>query len=80
MHETGLLKKILRYLEEEERRSCKRIRRVHIALSEFGGISEEHLREHFKDKSAGTKWENLEIEVGKIPFGPELEIRRLDFE
>jgi Zn finger protein HypA/HybF involved in hydrogenase expression len=80
MHETGLFKNILRFLDEEEKCSCKRIKKVYIALSEFGGISEEHLREHFKEESYATKWEGLEIEVEKIPFGPELEIKRLDFE
>ncbi len=80
MHETGLFKNIVRYLDEEERVSSKKIKKVYISLSEFGGISEGHLREHFKEESAGTRWEALDMEIKRISFGSELEITRLDFE
>ena len=80
MHETHILENIFQYLDEEERSSSKRIRKVYISLSEFGGISEEHFKEQYKKHSIGTKWEPLEIEIKKITHGPELEITRLDFE
>ena len=51
-----------------------------ISLSGFGGISEEHFKKHYKKASLGTKWESLELEIKKIPYGPELEITKLDFE
>ncbi len=79
MHQTHLLKNILNYLRDQERSSKKKITKIHILLSEFGGLSEEHLREHYKQVTAGTKWEHLDIEVKKVPYGPELEITRLDF-
>lgn len=80
MHETRLLENIFQYLDKEERLSSRRIKRICISLSQFGGISEECLREHFKEQALGTKWEGLEIKVKKIPHGPELEITRLCFE
>ena len=79
MHETHLLENIFQYLDREEKSSAKKIRKIYIALSEFGGISEEHFKEHYKKESQGTRWESLEIEIRKVPYGPELEIRRLDF-
>ncbi len=79
MHETHLLEKIFQYLDKEEQISSKKIKKIYISLSEFGGISKEHFLEHFKDESKGTKWESLEIEIKKIPYGAELEITRLEF-
>lgn len=79
MHETYLLANIFQYLEKEEQSFSKKIKKIYISLSEFGGISKEHFLEHFKEESKGTKWESLEIEIKKIPYGAELEITRLDF-
>ncbi len=79
MHETHLLDKIFQYLEAEEQSSFKKIKKIYVSLSEFGGISEEHFLEHFKEESKGTKWESLEIEIQKVPYGAELEITRLDY-
>jgi len=79
MHETNLIKNIFQYLANEEKLSSKKIKKVYISLSEFGGISVEHLREQYKKESRGTKWESLDVEIKKIPFGPELEITQLDF-
>jgi len=80
MHETHLLENIFRYLDKEESKSCKRISKIYISLSEFGGISQEHFQEQYKKESQGTKWEAIEIEFKKIPYGPELEITQLEFE
>ena len=80
MHEPHLLRNIFKYLDKEESASAKRIRKIYISLSEFGGIDAEHFREHYRNASVGTKWEPLDIEIKKIPYGPELEITRLDFE
>jgi len=79
MHETHLIENILQYLDKEEKNSSRRIKKICIALSEFGGISEEHFRQHYKKESQGTRWESLEIDIQKVTYGPELEIRRLDF-
>ena len=79
MHESHLLENIFAYLDREEKLSSRRISKIHISLSEFGGISEEHFREHYRKDSLGTKWENLQLQITKIPYGPELEIIKLDF-
>ena len=80
MHETHLIEKVLKYFSEEEKRSCRRIKRAYIAISEFGGISEEQFKEHYIEKTGGTRWEGLALEIKKVESGPELEITRLDFE
>jgi Zn finger protein HypA/HybF involved in hydrogenase expression len=80
MHETHLIKNIFQYLDKEEKLSPKRIKKIFISLSEFGGISEEHFREHYRIESRGTKWDALKLEIKQIPYGPELEITKLDFE
>ena len=80
MHETLLIKNILHYLDKEEKSSSRRIKRICLLLSEFGGISAEHFREHYKEQSRGTKWESLELEIKRIPYGAELEVTQLDFE
>jgi Zn finger protein HypA/HybF involved in hydrogenase expression len=80
MHEISILKNIFQYLDKEEKQSLRKIKKIYISLSEFGGISEEHFKEYYKKESAGTKWENLKMEINKIPYGRELEITRLDFE
>ena len=80
MHETRLLEKIFQYLEKEEKKlGSKRIKKVYISLSEFGGIKEEHFGMHFNEAAMGTKWKSLKLEIKKIPFGPEIEITKLDF-
>ncbi|MCX5702005.1 MAG: hydrogenase/urease maturation nickel metallochaperone HypA [Candidatus Omnitrophica bacterium] len=80
MHEAHLIENILQYLNQEEKQSSKRVRKIYISLSEFGGVNEAHFKEQYKKESAGTKWETLEIEIKKIPYGKELEITQLDFE
>jgi|GEM_PF-778933 len=80
MHDTHLFKSILKYLEDQEGSSSRRIRKVQLTISEFGGLSKEHLLEHFKDVvSNNSRWQGLEAEVRIIPFGPELEITGLEF-
>jgi Zn finger protein HypA/HybF involved in hydrogenase expression len=80
MHQTHLLEKILQYLDKEEKSALRRIKKVYISLSEFGGINENHFKGCLKEKSRGSRWESLDIEVRKVAYGPELEITRLDFE
>ena len=80
MHETHLLKNIFQFLNKEEELSSKKVKKIYISLAEFGGISAEHFKEHYKKESQGSKWESLELEIKKIPYGPELEITQLDFQ
>lgn len=80
MHDTHLLKSILKYLEDQEDLSSRKIKKMHLSISEFGALSKEHFLEHFKEAVRGTKWQALEIMVDIISFGPELEITALEFE
>ena len=80
MHELRILKDIFEYLAKEEKISSRTIKKIYVSLSGFGGISEEHFKEYYRKESAGTKWENLQMVIKKIPYGPELEITRLEFE
>ena len=80
MHETHILKSIFRYLAEKEKSSSRKIKKIYISLSEFGGIGKEHFLEHYKEEAQGTKWEGLEVDLKKAAAGPELEITKIDFE
>ncbi len=79
MHETHIAGNILKYLEQEEGSSQRRIKKIYVRLSEFGGISPEHFIEHFRQEALGSRWQNLEVEVQNIPYGPEIEISRVEF-
>jgi Zn finger protein HypA/HybF involved in hydrogenase expression len=79
VHETHLFNNILKYLEKEEKASSRTVSKICVALSEFGGLSENHFLEHFKEASARTRFAAIEIEITKIPYGPEFEITKIEF-
>ncbi len=79
MHETHLFKNILKYLEAEEKEASKKIAKIYITLSEFGTINPQHFQEHCRETFSGTKWEDMDIEIDRIPYGPEFNITKIDF-
>ncbi len=79
MHDTHLLKNILKYFEDQEKLTSRRIKKVYFSISEFGSLSKRHFLEHYQQAISGTKWQDLKAEVNTIPFGPELEITGLEF-
>jgi hypothetical protein len=79
MHETHLFKNLIAYLHEEERVSCRRIEKIHVELSDFGGLSQEHFMEHYLAGCAGTPWEHVALEFTRVPYGPEFAITRIDY-
>ncbi len=79
MHDTHLLKNILKYFEDQEKLSSRLIKKVHLSISEFGSLSKEHFLEHYQHAVSGTRFQDIEIVIDIIPFGPELEIIRLEF-
>lgn len=79
MHETHLLRNILKYFESQERLSSRKIRKAHFSISEFGSLNKEHFLEHYRLATNGSRWQDLKITVDLIPFGPELEITGLEF-
>ncbi len=79
MHETHLLKNILKHFESQEKLSSRKIKKANFSISEFGSLNKEHFLEHYKSATSGTRWQDLEITVDLIPFGPELQITGLEF-
>jgi len=79
MHDTHLLKNILKYFEEQEDSASCKIKKAHLAISEFGSFNKEHFLEHYQQAVCGTRFQGLEIAINTIPFGPELEITGLEF-
>jgi len=79
MHETHLIKNIFGYLQNEEAASLKQINAITMNLSEFGSFSKDHLMAHFNEEAKGTKWENIGVNINTIPFGPELEITKIEY-
>ena len=79
MHDTHIFKSIITYLESQENKTSRKVKKVHICLSEFGSLNREHFLEHYKQAVCGTRWQNMEVVVNSIPFGPELEITDLEF-
>ncbi|MCG8432178.1 MAG: hypothetical protein MJA29_13535 [Candidatus Omnitrophica bacterium] len=77
MHESHLFRNLLSYLDTEQQTSSKKIRKIRVTLSEFGGITPGHFLGHFRDASHGTSWEKLDIEISRIPYGPEMEITKI---
>ena len=79
MHEAHIFKNMLAYLEGEEDATHRKIKKICVTFSEFGGMKEGHFIEHCREAFAGTRWEALDIEVKKIPYGPEFEITKIEF-
>ena len=79
MHDTHLLKNILKYFEDQENLTSRKISKVRLSISEFGSLNKEHFLEHYQQAVCGTRFQGLEISVDTIPFGPELEITGLEF-
>jgi len=80
MHETHLFKNLINYLEREEASSGRKIRKIRVEVSELGGLDEGHILEHHREISAGSKWEGLDIDIEKIPYGPEFTLKKIYFE
>jgi len=79
MHDTHLLKNILKYFQDQEDSSSRKIKKVNFSLSEFGSLNKKHFLEHYQQAVNGTRFQGLEVTVDTIPFGPELEITGLEF-
>ncbi|MCM8771432.1 MAG: hydrogenase/urease maturation nickel metallochaperone HypA [Candidatus Omnitrophica bacterium] len=79
MHEAHLINSIFSYLETEEERAGRPVKKIYVSISEFSNISEEHFRQHYREQSQGTRWESLDIEIKKIPYGKEFRIDRIEF-
>ncbi len=72
MHESSFFKGMLDAVArtEQEHGNGTAVRII-VELSEFGGWDEEHFREHFRQATAGGRWDRLGLEIRKVPLGPE---------
>lgn len=73
MHETGVVRNLVRQLETEARRiGAMRVLGVEVWLGALSQFSEEHFREHFVDEACGTLAEGatLRIDVSRDVVHP----------
>ncbi len=79
MHEAHLFQNLIRYLEEEEKASDKKIRKISVNLSRFSGLSKEHFMSHFEEAALNSGGKDIEIDFKEVPYGPEFEITELEY-
>lgn len=70
MHESSLMQGMLKAIEDvRSKNNGRRVRKITVALAEFGGITEEHFRTHFLEATQGTDLESARLEIRKVSFG-----------
>ena len=80
MHETSLIKNMLKVVEEVQRQhDSKDIERLTVEISEFAGMTEEHFRQHFVEETKNTPWQDVELEINKRPYGEEARLVSVRF-
>lgn len=86
MHETGIVRDLMRRLEQAAREaSAERVSGVAVWLGALSHFSPRHFREHFEDAARGTIAEGaaLAIEASDDPTHPNAQsvmLRHVDFE
>ena len=63
MHETGLAEAIIAALRRVQAEREASITVARLQVSELGGISPEHLAEHFYEAAEGTEFEHVKLET-----------------
>ena len=66
MHETGLAEAIVDALRKVQAERAEPIRVARLQVSELGGITPEHLAEHFYEAAEGTEFESVRLETDVI--------------
>lgn len=79
MHNTYLIRNLLKYLETQEDETRRKIKKIHVTLSEFGAVPVRHFLAHFKEAVFGTRWSDMAVAVKKARFGPEFVITKIEF-
>lgn len=75
MHESSLIKDMLGVVKKvQEDQGCKPVLRITVELSEFGGMDEAHFRFHFDAETKGTAWQDIDLEIKKVPYGEEAKL------
>ena len=63
MHETGLAEAIIDALRKVQAERGEAISVARLQVSELGGISPEHLSEHFYEAAEGTEFAEIRLDV-----------------
>ena len=63
MHVTGLAEVLIEALRKVQAERSEPIRVVRLQVGELGGISPEHLAEHFYEAATGTEFEHVKLET-----------------
>ena len=63
MHETGLAEGIIEALRKVRAERAEPIKVARLQVGELGGISPDHLAEHFYEAAEGTEFENVKLET-----------------
>lgn len=80
MHESGLIKNMLKIVEQVQREHQMRpVEGLTVEIAEFGGLTEEHFRFHFEEETRGTVWEGLILQIKKVPVGEEAKLVSVRF-
>ncbi len=79
MHETHLFNHLFKYLAEEEKQAKRKISKIYVTISEFGGMDKEHFLSHFRHSCPENKWQKIEVEFKTAAYGAEFQIDKIDF-
>ena len=64
MHETGVVRALVRRLEDAAREAgAQRVSGVTVWLGALSQLSPQHLREHFAEEVRGTRAENADLQI-----------------
>jgi Zn finger protein HypA/HybF involved in hydrogenase expression len=70
MHESSLIQNMLKVVKQvQEEQGSKPVRGITVELPEFGGMDEAHFRFHFDAAIQGTAWQDMGLEIKKVPYG-----------
>jgi len=81
VHETSLLKNLMRQIEETARQSGGgRVAVVRMKLGPLAHIEPDHLREHFEEAARGTVAEHARLDIETTNDWHELTLESVDVE
>lgn len=80
MHESSLIQNMLKIIEDVARdNGSKPVEQITVELSEFGSMDEGHFRFHFDLETKGTVWQDVKLDIQKVPFGEEAKLVSVRF-
>ncbi len=81
MHETSLIQEILEVAARVQRENHQHpVVSLKIEISEFGGWDPDHFREHLIEAVAGSVWQDVRLDIVRVPIGPEARLAQVTFQ